>query len=368
MRHKFEAQKVTEKHTIYITDNTMDRIRPQSLQDIQRMNLHTSSTHRLSAKLSSLNLDNHRHRRKKNSQDFKQSLYRTSQHQVHSKGIYDYDQVNHHPSSSTGMRERSGLTQPIKFETQKRFPRGKRLINQNVTNNKNVHDTSDGIAISHDENNQPHPDTLHFDLCLPDPQENRTPISDISTDNLDWMEDLYTDPINHFEGKVITKGKKFSIHQLGGANNISAVMDYVLESTSRHRSCFSPQIKRFSRVINRSDREESFIPRKSPEISYLHRSVSDFLVTPEWQRHEQLLLDWRAFVNGHMIRSPKIASSSHEPQSAHSIAQAGTFCHIRENISKESVPHAVKSDPKSSQTKKRRNKKKSNKKVSPKEK
>jgi hypothetical protein len=334
------------------------------------MNLHSSSTQRTSAKLdilSNLNLDNHRHRRKTNSQGG-QSFYRRSQHEVHSKGIYDNDKMNHHPSSSIVMKEISERARPIKLETQKRLANRNKLINQNVKNNKNVNDTSDDIAIFHDENNQPHPDTLHFDLWIPNAQENRTPISDISTDDLDWMEDLYTDPFNHFEGKFITKGNSFSIHQLSSANEISAAMEYVLESSSRRRSCFSPQIKRFSRIISRNDREESSIARKSPEISHLQRSVSDFLVTPEWQRHEKLLLDWRAFVNSHMIHSPKIPCSSHEPQSVHSIVQETNFSNIHGKRFKERVPHAITSDPKPSQSKKRRDKKNSNKKVSPKEK
>jgi hypothetical protein len=341
----------------------MDRTRSQSLQDIQRMKIHSSSTPKHSAKfdvLSDLNLDNHQHRRNSSSQVTKQSFYRSLEDEGYSKRVYDSYQKNPHFASSKTLKERSEFTAPIKLEAKKRLASRNKPISQGDTINNNVHDGSNKIDVTQNMKNQQNSEKFYFDLCLPTAHNQKTPISDISSDELDWMEDLYNQSISHIADKAMSKGEASSIKQLGSDNNISAAMEYVLESSSRHRSCLSPQIKRASSVINKNDGRQSSMPRKSPEVSYLRKSVSDYLVSPEWQRHEKLLLDWRTFVNSHMLRSPKITCSPHDPQSLHSVGQEDTFSEMYSHGFKDKVPSTTISDHKQSLTKKRRDKKKFN--------
>jgi hypothetical protein len=134
-----------------------------------------------------------------------------------------------------------------------------------------------------------------FDLHLPT-HEVKTPISQLSMDEIDWMEDLYKECLERTAPKEHLR--------LGTSidNDIAAVMEDILVST-RHKSCLSPQMKR-SPILYENQKSDS--NQQFPSIFDSSRSllidcqndfpnVSDYLESPEWKGHEKLLIEWRNF-------------------------------------------------------------------------
>jgi hypothetical protein len=134
-----------------------------------------------------------------------------------------------------------------------------------------------------------------FDLYLPT-HEAKTPISQITMDEIEWMEDLY----NECLGTEAPK-KPLSLRS-SIDNDLAGIIEDILVST-RQKSCLSPQMKQSHLVIASKNIESDqhfpsiFDPSQSLLTDYQNDfpNVSDYLATPEWKRHEKLLLEWRHF-------------------------------------------------------------------------
>jgi hypothetical protein len=155
-------------------------------------------------------------------------------------------------------------------------------------------------------------DQYYFDLYLPTP-EAKTPISQITMDEIDWMEDLYNECLGT-EAPKEHLSLKSSVE-----NNLATVMKDILVST-RQKSCLSPQMKRSHLIIpNKNFDSDQHFPSifDSSHSLLIDRqndfpNVSDYLVSPEWKDHEKLLLEWR-----HFFSNKRSAVSSGKRKSLH---------------------------------------------------
>jgi hypothetical protein len=179
-------------------------------------------------------------------------------------------------------------TQPYTSHESKAEERLKHKISQSFDRNLIIQNTP---KATRKERNGQH----YFDLYLPT-HEAKTPISQITMDEIDWMEDLY----NECQGAEAPKehlSLKSSID-----NDLAAVMKEILVST-RQKSCLSPQMKRSHLVIpsKNIDSDQQFPSIFDSSHSLLidcqnnFPNVSDYLVSPEWKGHQELLLEWRHF-------------------------------------------------------------------------